>query len=62
MEYHAPLKDMDFALRELAGLDDLLALPAFADADADTVTQILSEAANFARDVLAPLNVPGDRT
>ena len=61
MEYHAPLKDMDFALRELADLDDLLALPAFADVDADTVEQVLNEAGNFARDVLAPLNVPGDQ-
>ena len=61
MEYHAPLKEMKFALRELADLDELLAMPGFADVDADTVQQVLNEAANFARDVLAPLNVPGDR-
>ena len=61
MEYHAPLKDMNFALRELADLEDLLAMDSFADVDADIVGQVLDEAATFAGDVLAPLNVPGDR-
>jgi len=60
-EYAAPLKDMRFALRELAALRDLLAMPAFEAIDEDTVQQILDEAANFARDIIAPLNIPGDR-
>ncbi len=60
-EYHAPLKDMRFALRELAGLDDVLDLPAYGTIDGDTVDQVLEGAGNFARDILAPLNIPGDR-
>jgi alkylation response protein AidB-like acyl-CoA dehydrogenase len=60
-EYHAPLKDMRFALNVLAGLPDLLALPAFEAVDEDTVQQVLDEAANFARDIIAPLNVVGDQ-
>lgn len=59
-EYNAPLKDMSFALNELSGLNEILDLPAFADVDAETVDQVLEEAGRFARDVLAPLNVPGD--
>jgi acyl-CoA dehydrogenase len=59
-EYRAPIDDMRFALA-LAGLDDLLALESFSDYDKDTVHQVLDEAAKFAADVLAPLNVPGDQ-
>jgi len=59
-DYAAPLKDMHFALG-LAGLDEILALDAFAEFDADTVDQVLEEAARFAADVLAPLNELGDR-
>ena len=60
-EYHAPLKDMRFALQELAGLPGILSLPAFNDVDDHTVQQVLNEAANFARDIIAPLNIPADR-
>lgn len=59
-DYNAPLKDMNFALRELSGLESILDLPAFADVDTATVDQVLEEAGRFARDVLAPLNIPGD--
>lgn len=59
-EYVPPLKDMRFALRELAGLDRILELSAFTDVDVGTVDQVLEEAGRFASDVLAPLNVPGD--
>ena len=60
-EYHAPLKDMRFALQELAGLPGILSLPAFNDVDDHTVQQVLNEAANFARDIIAPLNITADR-
>ena len=60
-EYHAPLKDMRFALQELAGLPGILSLPAFNDVDDHTVQQVLDEAANFARNIIAPLNIPADR-
>src|SRR5260370_42345386 len=60
-QYHAPLKDMQFVLHELAGLDQVGKLPGFEDATPDTVAAILVEAAKFATEVLDPLNAVGDR-
>lgn len=57
--YQAPLRDMHFAL-ELAGLDEIAKLPGFEEA-ADMAEPILAEAANFAANVLDPLNAIGDR-
>jgi 3-(methylthio)propanoyl-CoA dehydrogenase len=59
--YEAPLKDMQFAICELAGLDDLVTLPGWQDIDSDVVKTILQEASRFAGEVLAPLNQVGDR-
>jgi len=59
--YHAPLNDIRFALRELAGLEQVGKLPGFEDATTDTVEAILEEAGKFASEVLDPLNVVGDR-
>ncbi|HEX7690308.1 MAG TPA: acyl-CoA dehydrogenase [Burkholderiaceae bacterium] len=61
MTYRAPVKDMLFAMKELAGIDELTKLPAFADAGIDTAQAVLEECAKFNEDVVAPLNVPGDR-
>ncbi|MGI9206180.1 MAG: acyl-CoA dehydrogenase [Woeseiaceae bacterium] len=60
-EYAPPLKDMKFVIHELSGLGEVLKLPGFADIDTDTIDQVLDEAGKFASDVLAPLNIPGDR-
>ncbi|WP_172327217.1 acyl-CoA dehydrogenase [Mangrovicoccus sp. HB161399] len=60
MTYSAPLKDMQFILEELCGLDALAALPGLEDATPDTVAAILEEAGKFAGEVLAPLNRSGD--
>ncbi|MBI4195079.1 MAG: acyl-CoA dehydrogenase [Betaproteobacteria bacterium] len=60
--YRAPLKDMQFVLRELAGLDDVSALPGWEEVNAELVDAVLGEAAKFAREVLDPLNREGDRT
>ena len=60
-DYNPPLKDMRFAVRELAGLDDILQLEPFAEFDAETIDQVLEEAGKFAKDVLTPLNATGDR-
>jgi alkylation response protein AidB-like acyl-CoA dehydrogenase len=57
--YQAPLRDMHFAL-ELAGLDEIAKLPGFEEA-AEMAEPILAEAANFASNVLDPLNQIGDR-
>lgn len=59
--YHAPIRDMMFVLRDLAGLDDVSRLPGCEEATADVVEAILDEAGRFAGEVLAPLNWSGDR-
>lgn len=60
-DYVPPLQDMKFVIHELSGLPDVLQLPDFAEIDVDTIDQVLDEAGKFASDVLAPLNIPGDR-
>ena len=61
MTYRAPVKDMLFAMKELAGIDELTKIPAFEDAGYDTAQAVLEECAKFNEDVVAPLNVEGDR-
>jgi alkylation response protein AidB-like acyl-CoA dehydrogenase len=51
---------MQFALRELAGLEDVAKLPGFEEA-AEVADAVLEEAAAFAAGVLDPINVSGDR-
>ncbi len=60
MSYRAPLEDMLFVLRQLAGIDELAALPDFADAGYDTARAVLEECAKFNEGVIAPLNRSGD--
>ena len=59
-DYAAPLRDMHFILRELAGLDAVTALPGCEEATPDVVEAILEEAGKFAAGVLAPINRAGD--
>ena len=59
--YHAPLRDMEFVINELAGLAQIAALPGYEEATPDTVAAVLEEANRFAADVLDPLNASGDR-
>jgi alkylation response protein AidB-like acyl-CoA dehydrogenase len=58
--YVAPLKDMKFVLKALAGLEQVAGLPGYGEATPDTVDAILDEAAKFASGVLDPLNRVGD--
>src|SRR5690349_12346300 len=60
-DYAAPLADMRFALNEIVNLRDVAALPGCEQAAPDIVDQVLEEAAKLAGDVIAPLNVVGDR-
>ena len=60
-EYVAPLKDIRFVMQELAGLDQVVALPGCEEASPDVIDAILDEAAKFAGAVLSPLNRVGDR-
>jgi 3-(methylthio)propanoyl-CoA dehydrogenase len=59
-DYVAPLKDMQFVLKELAGLDVVAKLPGCEEVSADLVEQILEESGKFCAEVLSPLNQPGD--
>ncbi|HWT97806.1 MAG TPA: acyl-CoA dehydrogenase [Terriglobales bacterium] len=59
--YTAPLADIRFTLRHIAGLEALSQLPGYEDASLDTCDAILEEAAKFAQDVLGPLNAVGDK-
>jgi alkylation response protein AidB-like acyl-CoA dehydrogenase len=61
MTYRAPVKDMLFVMKELAGIEELTKLPAYADAGLDTAQAVLEECAKFNEGVVAPLNVDGDR-
>ena len=61
MSYTAPVKDMLFAMKELAGIDAVAQLPGFEDAGYDTAAAVLEESAKFCGEVLAPLNVEGDK-
>jgi 3-(methylthio)propanoyl-CoA dehydrogenase len=61
MSYRAPVKDMLFVMKELADIDAIATLPGFEDATFDTARAVLDEAAKFNGEVVAPLNMEGDR-
>jgi len=60
-DYTAPLADIRFALKEIAGLSELASLPGAEQAAPDLVDLVLAEAAKLAGDAIAPLNAVGDR-
>ena len=59
--YAPPVSDMRFVLEEVAGLASIASLPGYEVATPDTVAAVLDQAADLARDVLAPINDSGDR-
>src|SRR5215471_15697398 len=59
--YDPPIKEMRFVLEELAELGAIGALPGCEIATPDVVAAVLEHAAEFASNVLAPLNDSGDR-
>ncbi|MEB0055497.1 acyl-CoA dehydrogenase C-terminal domain-containing protein [Variovorax sp. LG9.2] len=60
--YNPPLRDMQFVLHEVFHVaDELKALPAHADTDADTINAVIEEAGKFASEVIFPLNITGDQ-
>ena len=61
MSYRAPLKDMLFDIRHLAGIDEIAKMPGFEEAGFETAQAVLEECAKFNEGVVAPLNVEGDR-
>ncbi|MBK0392747.1 acyl-CoA dehydrogenase [Ramlibacter algicola] len=61
MTYRAPIKDMLFDIRHLARIDEIAKIPGFEEAGFDTAQAVLEECAKFNQEVVAPLNVTGDR-
>ncbi len=61
MSYRAPLKDLLFAMRVNAGLDQRAGWSGHEDADLDTAQAVLEECARFNEGVIAPLNWTGDQ-
>jgi alkylation response protein AidB-like acyl-CoA dehydrogenase len=61
MSYTAPLKDMLFAIKHLAGIDAIAQIPGFEDAGYDTAQAVLEECGRFNQEVVAPLNWEGDK-
>ncbi|MEO1092355.1 MAG: acyl-CoA dehydrogenase [Pseudomonadota bacterium] len=62
MTYRAPVDDLLFQLRHVAGFDDVAGLPGYDEGTAELAEPILTEAGRLADEVLAPLNAFGDRT
>ena len=60
MTYRAPVSDMLFTMRHVAGLDRSIEEGVYDDLSVDLVESILQEAGRFSADVLAPLNRIGD--
>ncbi len=58
--YRAPLRDMQFVLRELAGIEEIAKLPG-CEETLDVLDSILEEASAFAAGVLDPLNRVADK-
>lgn len=58
--YKAPIRDIQFALREVNDFARIQALPAFKEATDDIVDAILQEGARLCEEVLFPLNHTGD--
>jgi butyryl-CoA dehydrogenase len=61
MTYRAPVPDIVFTMRHVAGLDRAAADGIYGDLSVDLAQTILEEAGRFANDVIAPLNAEGDR-
>ncbi|SEJ45800.1 acyl-CoA dehydrogenase [Paraburkholderia diazotrophica] len=61
MSYTAPVKDMLFVLSELSGIEDIATLPGFEEAGLETAQAVIEESAKLCGEVLAPLNLEGDR-
>ena len=58
MTYQAPVRDYTFLFREVLRLDRYSNLPAFADAQPDTLDQVLEEAGTDKRLVCALERLP----
>ena len=60
-QYNAPIRDMQFLLKEVLQIQNYSNLPGFEEISEELIDSILEEGGKFTRDVLHPLNVVGDR-
>ena len=61
MTYRAPVADILFSLKHVAGFADALKDGLFGNLDLDTAETIVTEAGKFAQEAIAPLDAIGDR-
>ncbi len=61
MSYAGPVKSMHYLLRHAVDIDALLEQPAHEEVSHELISDVLSGAAAFAGDVLAPINWDGDQ-
>ena len=59
--YKAPVDEMSFLINQVLGMDKIAQLPGYEEATPDMVDAILSEAARFFGEVVAPTNQPADQ-
>jgi alkylation response protein AidB-like acyl-CoA dehydrogenase len=59
-DYTPPVRDMAFALRTIADIDEIISLEAFAHVDPEMIDGVLDEASRFFSEVFAPTNEVGD--
>jgi alkylation response protein AidB-like acyl-CoA dehydrogenase len=60
-DYSAPTTEIGHVLRDLASIGKLAELPGFEDVSDDLIDAVLDECGKLASNVVAPLNVSGDR-
>ncbi|MGA7455568.1 MAG: acyl-CoA dehydrogenase family protein, partial [Rhodoplanes sp.] len=61
MTYRAPVNEILFMMQHVGELDRAIGDGIYPDLSIDVVHDILEEGARFSREVLAPINRPGDR-
>jgi alkylation response protein AidB-like acyl-CoA dehydrogenase len=60
MQYQAPIKDIQFILYDVLGIDTLQQFEHYAEATPDVISAILEEMGKFAAAVIQPTNKAGD--